>query len=291
MVGSALSRSLIDDGHEVWSLSRAPSDHKRRVLHWNWSSGEIELPPEGADVVVHLAGENIASGRWTEAKKQRIRASRVEGTKLLVNALLEKGKLPKKFISASAVGGYSGAENESLVGWEPSSEDFLGTVVVDWEAAAIPLKEKAVSVSFARFGIVLSKDGGALAKMLPVFRAGLGGRLGNGQQMMSWISLRDGVRALRCLIDHESAAGPYNMVSPHPCSNAEFTKALGKAVGRPAFFRVPAFILRMFLGEMAEEVLLSSSKAKPGYILLSGFQFKDTEIGETLARIINETES
>ncbi|HEX7861544.1 MAG TPA: TIGR01777 family oxidoreductase [Verrucomicrobiae bacterium] len=273
LVGGALMARLTSQGHRVRMLSRKGSD--AASVAWNVQTGELDLKALDEfgkiDAVVHLAGENIAAGRWTLEQKKRIRESRVEATQRLASKLVPRK--PRVFISASAVGYYGNRFNEILTERSPGGHGFLGDTCEAWEHAAKPLVLAGVRVVHLRFGMILSKEGGALAKMLPVFRKGLGGRLGSGKQWMSWITLTDALRAIEFCLHNEQASGAYNVVAPNPVTNAEFTRQLASALKRPAFFPVPEFALRLAFGEMADALLLGSQRVLPERLRDLGFEF------------------
>lgn len=288
LVGTALIKSLTAEGHEIFRL----------VRHYPGSEAEIEWSPdrysialariEGFDAVISLAGESIAEGRWTEDKKRRIRESRVKGTKLLGDALANLTNRPATFICASAIGYYGNRGDEILTETSAPGNDFLADVCVEWEKATALATEKGIRVVNARFGVILDKEGGALKKMLPPFRLGLGGRIGSGKQWMSWIALDDVVGALKFALANETLYGPVNFVAPNPVTNAEFTKTLGKALSRPTIFPIPAFGVRVVFGEMADALLLASQRVEPERLKLSGYQFQylqlETALRDVLAR-------
>jgi hypothetical protein len=222
---------------------------------------------------VHLAGENIA-GRWTREKKTRIRESRVRGTRLLSTTLAGLPRPPKVLVCASATGYYGNRGEEVLDESSPGGSGFLAGVCRDWEEAAIPAAEKGIRVVNLRFGIVLTAQGGALAKMLPAFRLGLGGKLGNGQQYWSWIVIDDLLSIIERALNREDLSGPINTVSPHPVTNQDFTRTLGAVLRRPNFFTVPASAVRLLFGEMGEEALLSSARVNPALLERVGFNFR-----------------
>lgn len=230
------------------------------------------------DAVVHLAGENVAGGYWTPRRKERIRASRITGTRTLVEAIKSLEKKPKVLLCASAVGYYGDAGERELTEASPRGTGFLAELCRDWEAEANRAAELGIRVVNLRFGVVLSPRGGALQKMLPAFRFGLGGPLGDGRQFISWISLRDTVRAIAFLMTKPEIEGPVNLTAPNPVRNNELTRALAKALHRPAFLRVPAPILRLLLGELAREMLLCSQRVLPALLLKHHFSFQDPEI-------------
>jgi uncharacterized protein (TIGR01777 family) len=241
---------------------------------------------EGLDVVVHLAGENIASGRWTSEKKRAIRESRVNGTSLLSESLARLSRPPSVFLSASAIGYYGDRGDELLTEESPPGKGFLPDVCTNWEKATAPAVEKGIRTVHTRFGIILDANEGALAKMLTPFRMGIGGRIGDGKQWMSWIALADVVDALKYLIEDTSTRGPVNFVAPNPVTNAEFTKALGRVLSRPTLFPVPAFGVRLAFGEMADALLLSSQKVEPSVLADRGFPFTWPTLEPALRHIL-----
>jgi len=272
LVGKALIRSLVEDGQEVVRLVR--SGHKLGALDIEWrpNHGRIDAQHlEGFDAVVHLAGESIASGRWTDEKKRAIRESRVKGTSLLSETIAQLSRPPSVFISASAIGYYGNRGDEELTEKSGPGDDFLASVCVQWEDATRAASEKGIRTILARFGIILDRHGGALAKMLTPFRMGIGGRVGDGRQWMSWIALDDVVNALKFLMLDSAVHGPVNIVAPNPVTNAEFTKILGRVLSRPTFFPVPAFGARLAFGEVADALLLSSQKVDPAVLEERGF--------------------
>ncbi len=284
-VGTRLVSALRSRGYEVIKLRHTASEKlKPDELLWNSQSG-LERPQalNGVDALVHLAGRSIASARWTESEKDRLYDSRVAATKQLVKQLLELEHRPPVFIGASAVGLYGECGDRWIDETQPAGKDFLGEVARDWEAAADPLRTAGVRVAHARLGIVLDPAEGALAKMLPLFRWGLGGRLGSGNQYWSWIAIEDVVEGFCWLLENASSTGPYNFVSPQPMTNSEFTIALSNALGRPAVFPAPKFALRLALGEMADALLLTSCRAEPKRLTEAGFALKFTDLSKYLA--------
>jgi uncharacterized protein (TIGR01777 family) len=274
LVGKALVRSLTDDGHEVIRLVRGEHALGSPEIGWQPQQGRIDVEHlEGIHAVVHLAGESIASGRWSAEKKKAIRESRVKGTALLSNALAQLSRPPSVFLSASAIGYYGDRGDELLTEESAPGNDFLAGVCKEWEASTRPAVEKGIRAVFTRFGIILDPNGGALGKMLPPFRMGVGGRVGDGKQWMSWIALDDVVNGLKFLIEGESIKGPVNFVAPKPVRNAEFTKTLGRVLSRPTFFPIPAFGVRLAFGEMADALLLSSQRVDPSVLEDKGFMF------------------
>jgi len=284
LVGTALIKSLEADGHEIFRLVRhAPSSQAE--VEWSPDRYSIALARlEGFDAVVNLAGESIAEGRWSEEKKRLIRESRVKGTKLLGDALANLTNPPKTFICASAIGYYGNRGDEILTETSAPGDDFLAEVCVEWEKATALATEKGIRVLNTRFGVILDKNGGALAKMLPPFRMGVGGRVGSGKQWMSWIALDDVVGALKFALTNETLSGPVNFVAPNPVTNAEFTKTLGKVLSRPTLFPIPVFGVRLAFGEMADALLLSSQRVEPSRLTKAGYQFQYLGLEEALRR-------
>jgi len=286
LVGSALGPALSAAGHEVWRLVRRTRTSEQE-REWNPAEGRLDAAAlESVDAVIHLGGENIASGRWTAARKERLRRSRVDSTRLLAQAMAATPCPPRVFLCASAVGIYGDRGGEVLTESSPPGSGFLADVGREWEAAAQSAASPATRVVCLRFGVVLSPAGGALARMLPVFRLGLGGRIGNGRQYWSWISLPDAVRAIEFVLANGSISGPVNLVSPQPVTNAVFTRSLGEALRRPACLPLPAFAARLALGEMADAALLASARAEPQKLLRAGFQFQHPALEDALRRLL-----
>ncbi|WP_035805655.1 TIGR01777 family oxidoreductase [Kitasatospora mediocidica] len=278
LIGSALVRSLLSDGHQVVRLVR----HRRAVgpqpdgsvgIGWSPELGQLDQAAlTGTDAVVHLAGAGVGDRRWTDSYKRAIHDSRVGGTRTLVTALLAADKAPAVLVSGSAVGYYGQTGDRVIDESAPPGDDFLARVCVEWEGAARPAAEAGVRVVHPRTGLVLSSQGGAGGRLFPLFKLGLGGRLGSGEQFWSFISLVDQVAALRFLIDHQELSGPVNLTAPEPVTNRELTAALGRALGRPTPFPVPEAVLRVALGEMAVEVV-GSHRVVPRKLLDAGFRF------------------
>jgi len=288
LIGSALIPVLKAEGHEVSRLVRRKAREASDIV-WDPAAGTINLTAiEGFDAVIHLAGESIAAGRWTAARKEKILRSRSDGTRLLAEAVTRLQQPPRVLVSASAIGYYGNRGSETLAETSAPGTGFLSEVCRAWEAATQPATDKGIRVVNVRTGIVLSTRGGALRKMLLPFWFGVGGKLGDGQQYMSWISITDLCRTFAHAVRTESLRGPTNAVAPAAVTNAVFTKALGAALHRPTVLPMPAFAVRMLFGEMGEELLLASTRVIPARLLASGFFFKDREIGPTLARIVKE---
>ena len=293
LVGSALVRSLLSDGHEVTRLVRGDSQGFRApgtaAVHWDPERGEIDAGSlEGHDAAVHLAGENVGEGRWDEEKKRRIRESRMKGTSLLAGALAGLSAKPRVLVSASATGFYGDRGAEILREESASGEGFLSEVCREWEKATLQASHAGIRVVHLRIGVVLDGEGGALQKMLTPFKLGVGGKVGSGSQYMSWITLEDLIGVIRRAIEDESLRGPVNAVAPQPVTNAEFTKALGGVLGRPTFFAVPAFAARLAFGETADALLLASTRVEPARLKEAGYQFKHPEIEGALRSVLGK---
>jgi uncharacterized protein (TIGR01777 family) len=283
LVGKALVANLIKDGDEVLCLVRRERQFGSPEVDWDPERGIIDAAHlEGLDAVVHLAGESIAEGRWTEEKKRRIRSSRVEGTELLSHTLANLTHPPKSFLCASAIGYYGNRGSELLTEASAPGKEFLSEVCVEWERATQTAVEKGIRVVNLRFGVILSNKGGALARMITPFRMGVGGHVGSGQQWMSWITLDDVVGAIRFALTNNSLKGPVNVVAPNPVTNADFTSELGKALSRPTLFPMPAFGVRLAFGEMGEALLLSSQRVIPECLSNAGFKFAHPKLEDAL---------
>lgn len=302
LIGSALVPSLESHGYQVIRLVRRES--KASEIRWEPTR---PIPPDlvsGYDAVIHLSGETI-TGRWSAAKKARIRDSRVVSTKNLSEALAKTDSPPKEFLCASATGFYGSRGDEVLTEESPAGAGFLAEVCQEWESATAPATKAGIRTLNLRTGLVLSRNGGPLKEMLLPFRLGLGGRIGSGRQWWSWIHIEDWLAAAHHilqnpLVNHETIVdrrasppgprltlhGPINMVSPNPVTNAEFTKTLAKALNRPAILPIPAFAARIALGELADEALLASARVEPKALLDSGFGFKFPDSGSTLTNLL-----
>lgn len=287
LIGSAVAAALQSRGDAVRYLVRREPVSGGREFRWkpesNWVDGDAF---KGVDAVIHLAGRSVASGRWNAAVKRDIRESRVLGTQTIVAAMRDAQPRPKVFLCASAVGYYGNQGDEWVDETAPPGKGFLCDVCQAWESAAVSAESAGIRVARMRFGHVLSTTGGALGKLLPVFRLGLGGPLADGRAWWSWISRPDVVRAILFLLDREDLSGAFNMTAPEPVTNREMTRALGKVLRRPAVLPVPRFALRLVFGEMADEVLLSGCRVKPMRLTTAGFSFQDTEISVCLSRLI-----
>jgi uncharacterized protein (TIGR01777 family) len=284
LIGSAFARAAKDAGHLTVPLVRRkglPSS-----LYWNPDDGTIDAAGlEGVDAVVHLAGESIASGRWTAEKKARILNSRRRGTELLSSALVALKRRPAVLVSASAIGFYGDCGDRVLTEDSAPGSDFLARVCLEWERATTPASEAGIRVVHLRTGLVLAKTGGALSKMALPFRLGVGGRIGSGNQYMSWIDLEDEIAVILYCLQNE-IRGPVNSVAPSPVTNAEFARVLGRVLSRPSLFPLPAFAARLALGEMADALLLASQRVEPAKLLSGGYTFRHTNLEDTLRRIL-----
>ncbi|OKK08254.1 epimerase [Streptomyces sp. CB03234] len=282
LIGTALVRSLRSDGHEVVRLVRRPAQ----------SGDEVEWDPKrqyvdaaglvGCDAVVHLAGAGVGERRWNEAYKKEIRDSRVLGTAAIAEAVASLDTPPKVLLCGTALGYYGDTGSRAVDETAPAGDGFLPSVCVEWEEAAAAAEEAGIRVAYARTGLVVAREGGAWGRLFPLFRAGLGGRLGNGEQYWSFISLHDEVAALRHILDTESLAGPVNLTAPDPVTNREVTAAMGRVLRRPAFLHVPAPALRIALGDFASDVL-GSQRVLPARLLNSGFRFAFPTIDTAIA--------
>lgn len=288
LIGEALCKHLTGQGHTVARIIRA-SNSTNGDIRWNLANASIESDKlNDVDAVIHLAGENIASHRWTSEQKQKIKESRIRGTKLLAETICGLEKKPEVVVSGSAIGFYGDRGSETLTESSNVGSGFLADVCREWEEAIAPVAASGVRVVNARTGVVLSTKAGALNKMLPIFQLGGGGNIGDGRQYMSWISLDDEVKALEFALTHSSVSGPVNLVAPNPVTNAEFTAVLGSVLHRPAFIPLPAFAAKIVLGEMADELLLSSQKCQPTKLLSAGYQFEYPELKKALSMTLQE---
>lgn len=287
LIGSALLPFLTTGGHTVVKLLRTPEKEGGNFVLWDPGSGKLNPADlEGFDAIINLAGDNIGSARWTPEKKKAIRNSRIESTALLVKAIKSLKKPPKVFLNASAIGFYGNQGDRIVDETNQNGEGFLAEVCRDWEAAVEPLKKNGTRVVLTRFGVVLSPKGGALANMLMPFKFGLGGKVGSGHQYMSWVTTDEIVGAILHILNTESLSGPVNVVSPEPVTNYEFTKTLGKLLHRPTILPMPAQLARLALGEMADELLLSSTRVKPSKLQQSGYKFLYPKLEGALQHIL-----
>jgi len=279
LIGTALAARLKSEGHDVRPLKRGAA------ADWDPATGWIRPGAlEGIDAVVHLAGESIGKGRWSPKRKQELRSSRIDSTRLLVSEI-SKMASPPVFVAASAIGYYGNREDEVLDETSARGEGFLADLVRDWEAESLKAEDAGARTVLLRFGVILAKEGGALPQMMLPFKFGAGGRLGSGRQWFSWVALEDAVSILiRSLTTDMS--GVYNVTAPGPVTNRELTKALSKVLKRPAIFPVPPFALRIVLGESANELLLAGQRVLPRRLLDAGYSFRQTEISTALESIV-----
>ncbi|MGW0363180.1 TIGR01777 family oxidoreductase [Streptomyces sp. NPDC002990] len=281
LIGKALVRSLRADGHDVVRFVRRATAAPEEA-RWDPARGQVDPAGlAGCAAVVHLAGAGVGEHRWTAAYKKEIRDSRVLGTAALAQALAAMEQPPAVLVSGSAIGYYGDTGDRTVDEDAPPGHGFLPSVCVEWEAAAAPARAAGIRTAFARTGLVVAREGGAWGRLFPVFRAGVGGRLGNGRQYWSHISLRDEIAALRHIIDTPSLSGPVNLTAPEPLTNRQVTAAMGRVLRRPAVLPVPAVALRIALGEFAEDVL-GSQRARPARLLESGFVFRDPGIEQAI---------
>ena len=284
LIGAALADTLRRDGQDVIRLIRRPPRQPGEI-RWNPAAPGGGVDPaafDGVDVVVHLSGAPIAGGLWTQARKRELRASRIDSTRALVAALAKAPSPPSVLLSGSAVGWYGDTGTREVDEYAPAGTGFLADLVSDWEAAALPARQAGLRVVNLRSGIVLSRRGGMLGPLLPLFRLGLGAQIGSGTQFVSWISVTDHVAAVRYLIDQPAIDGPVNLTAPEPVTNAQFTADLARTLNRPARLRIPAPVLRAGLGEASGE-LLGSQRVLPRRLLAAGFAFRYPELAGALA--------
>ncbi|MEO2148564.1 MAG: TIGR01777 family oxidoreductase [bacterium] len=287
LIGSSLIPLLEQQGHQVVRAVRRPPLTPDEV-RWRPLTDAQELPTEeleafeDLDVVVHLAGENIATGRWSEKKKSRIRSSRIEATRNLVSLLSSTSSPPGTFISSSAIGGYSADGDDGKTEASPLTDSFLGHLCRDWEESSAPLQTVGTRVVHLRIGLVLTPAGGVLGKLLPIFRWGLGSRLGSGRQWMSWIDLDDLIRIISLSIEDSSIDGALNCVAPGALRNIDFTTTLAAALKRPVAPPIPAFIIRMLFGQMGQSLLLEGQRVIPARLNSRGFRFLSPDLPAAL---------
>lgn len=288
MLGGALREALAASKDDVVALVRRPARAGDAAVQWDPyaqnTQGAMAIPEklEGLDAAVILSGENLSEGRWTQARKERFGSSRVAPTRQFATLLAERKSKPRVLVCASATGVYGDRGDEILTETSEPGHGFLPQLCQDWEAAAEPARAAGIRVVHLRLGVILSGNGGALKRMLPVFRLGLGGRLGSGTQWISWISLPDAVAAIRFAIKEEALRGAANTVAPEPVTNAGFTQAMGQVLHRPAMLRVPAFALKAAFGEMAEATILSSARVFPVKLEEAGFRFRYARLENAL---------
>ncbi len=283
-IGAALLPPLKTQGFAVTRLVRNSASGSDQIV-WDPSRPLSPDLVSGFDAVIHLAGESIV-GRWTDAKKRRILESRAQGTGHLADAAAKASQPPRVFISASAIGFYGNRGDEVLREDSPSGEGFAAEICRQWESATQPAALAGIRTAQMRIGLVMSADGGALPAMLTPFRLGLGGRLGNGRQWWTWVSVRDVVGAIQHVLNHDALSGPVNTVAPNPVTNAEFTRILASVLNRPAIFPMPASAVRLIFGEMGEELFLGSQRVEPAKLVATGYQFQHPDLKNALKEIL-----
>jgi uncharacterized protein len=279
-IGAALLPSLDSRGYEVVRLVRGPASGENQVA-WDPAKPLALESVSGFDAVIHLAGESIV-GRWSEAKKAKIRESRVTGTQNLALALAQAKRKPLVFVCSSAIGYYGNRGDEVLREDSAPGSGFLAGVCREWEAATKPAIDAGIRTAQIRTGIVLSPNGGALGKMLTPFKLGMGGRIGDGRQWMSWIDVQDMIGAIHLILNNDLLQGPVNMVAPKPVTNAEFSDTLASVLSRPAILPLPAFAVKAVFGEMGETVLLGSQRVEPGHLVKTGYPFRFRDLRASL---------
>jgi uncharacterized protein len=285
LIGKPLVSHLRGQGHEVLRLVRRATSAADEAT-WNPESGFVDLEKlAGTEAVIHLAGAGVGDHRWTDAYKKEILDSRVKGTDTIARAIASMDPKPRVFVSASAIGFYGDTGDRIVTETDPSGHGFLADVVVAWEAAANPARDAGIRVVHPRTGLVVAGDGGAWGRMFPLFKAGVGGKLGSGKQYWSWISLRDEINALTYLMENESLSGPVNLTAPTPETNAEITKVMGTVLGRPTFLAVPSIALKTVLGEFSVEVL-GSARVIPAVLEQKGFTFMDTTVESAIRQAL-----
>ena len=292
LVGGALCQNLIQAGHQVVALARNPEKAREKlptveVVAWDATSGHPPIEAlEGLDAVVHLAGEPVAAGRWTSQRKKMIRESRVAGTRNLVEGLSHCQNPPKVLVSGSAIGYYGTHGDELLEETSHPGNDYMAELCQQWESEAKRATDSGVRVVLVRSGLILAREGGALPRMLPLFKMCVGGPLASGTQWMSWIHIKDELEAIGYAIEHDEIEGPLNLTAPNPVTNEEFSRTLARVLRRPAFFRVPGFVLQLLLGEMAETLLLKGQRVLPKKLEQSGYQFSFSDLRGAFADLL-----
>lgn len=287
LIGSALVSALKEKGHAITALVRTETKNGASGISWDPMEGEVDAGRlEGFDAVIHLAGENVAKGRWTESKKKKIRDSRIKSTQYLSAMLAGLSRPPKVFICASAIGYYGDRGDEDLFENSPPGKSFLAEVCSSWEKTTQMASDQGIRVVHLRIGVVLTPKGGALKRMLFPFQMGAGGKIGNGRQFMSWISIDDVVGVIQYVIENESLEGAVNCVTPQPVRNMEFTKTLGKVLFRPTLLPLPAWVAQAVFGQLARELLLASTKVNPKKLQDAGYAFQQPELEGALKYLL-----
>jgi uncharacterized protein (TIGR01777 family) len=289
VVGRTLAPFLSTGGHHITKLVRHTADPKKNEVFWNPITGKLDPDDlRGTDTIIHLAGENIGTTRWTDIKKQRIIDSRVKGTRLIAETAAKLDPKPEVLICASAIGYYGNRGECVLNESDAPGDDYISWVCSEWEQAAAPAIEAGIRVVFARIGIALTPAGGALEKLILPFKLGFGGKIASGSQYMSWISIDDVIGALYHLMASPDIEGPVNLVAPHSVTNMEFTRVLARIFSRPAIFTVPAFVIKMMFGEMGNEIPLSSTRVTPSRLVESGYTFRHPLLEDALAHVLGK---
>ncbi len=278
LIGSALVGHFEDRGHQVHRFIRPGTEADAPDVTWDPTTGALSGPVEGIDAVVHLAGESIAGGRWTPARKTAIATSRIQGTRKLSESLAKLDKRPHTLVAASAIGYYGNRGDDRLTESSGPGDTFLSTVAKSWEEAASPAVDASIRVVNLRIGMVISADGGALAEMLTPFRLGVGGPLGSGDQWMSWIALEDLVGVVSYVLDDRTISGPVNAVAPNPVTNRTFARTLGRVIHRPAILPLPSFAIEVLFGEMGRELLLASTRVIPEKLARAGYEYRHPHV-------------
>jgi uncharacterized protein len=285
LIGTPLVAHLRDKGHDVYRMVRRAASAPDEIT-WNPESGFVDLEKlAGTEAVIHLAGAGVGDHRWTDAYKREILDSRVKGTDTISRAMAALDPKPRVLVSASAIGFYGDTGDKAVTEMDPSGHGFLADVVVAWEAAANPARDAGIRVVHPRTGLVVASEGGAWGRMFPLFKAGVGGKLGSGKQYWSWISMRDEIAALTYLMENDSLTGPVNLTGPTPQTNSEITKIMGSVLGRPTFLPVPSIALKTALGEFSTEVL-GSARVLPAVLEQNAFTFQDTTIESAIRQAL-----
>ena len=289
VVGSALIPFFTTGGHRVTRLVRRSSPAGENERFWDPQKGLIDIRDgDEFDVVIHLSGEHIGQGRWTPQKKKKIIESRNVTTALIAGRIARLAKAPRAFLCASAIGYYGDRGDSVMTEENECGADFISNVCDEWEQAALPALEKGIRTVFLRIGVVLSPAGGALERLLPSFKMGLGGKVGSGEQYISWISMDDLIGTVYHAMDDDSLSGPVNLVAPNPVTNLEMTRTLAKVISRPALFTIPAWLIKLVFGEMGKEVLLASTRVKPEKIMASGYRFRHPDLVGALRHLLGK---
>jgi uncharacterized protein len=289
-IGSALIPFLTTGGHRVIRLVRRPVANPEEEVFWDPLSGELSLEDMGQiDAVLHLAGENLGNGRWTDTRKKKFIESRVKGTGLIAKAIASLGRPPKVMICASAIGFYGNRGDEILSEQDGPGDDFISTLCREWEGAAHPALEKGIRTVFLRIGVALSPLDGALHRLLMPFSLCLGGKIGSGSQYISWVDMEDVIGSVYHVLTKKDVEGPVNVVSPNPVTNIQFTKSLGRILSRPTPFPIPASVIKLGFGQMGREILLSSTRVMPDVLLKSGYCFRNSELETALRCMLGKS--